>query len=551
MMKKINLEAVFLLIVFFTMLWSGCAVLFDYKTSHDFPFAYLASDTFQHQVRAESIKEMGNYQYEAPYIVAGYNDNPGFYPPLVYHAGILFSYASGLETYDSTYLLVFILACFAALIMYLIIKQLNKSMAILSLPLSFLIFSNAPYIGFTWGHWPAVTAQFFLIAFFWLLSNIDLKKSFILFAIFLSGIIMTHTSEAIFAAIFLAIFFIYRFIRKDYSVLLKQSVIGAVISFIVCFYYLIIFKFTWAKMQAYSFYVEPAWESPMFGLFSFKLLLIFILIGIIFSIFYFKKTTSAAFFVGFIMVVIGYGNYFGFGPRAFQARFFWPIYLSIFFGAGLYFVLNMITKQKAVIFGISILLVILLNLSFFSAVSPVTSRFTSSGIMDPQHWEMYKWFQENVETNSAKVLFFYGDSFGQNAILRNTHQPPYKVTVGFLTESIENKTIPRYYLASLLGDHHGVYYAYRKSFFDYGYHAEEEEAKDPTFYYRKMRDVCEFDYLVFDKLSQQPVFAQFNMLIANELAQKDWIRPAFENDYVAVLKNNKPGEGCIDERKFE
>lgn len=547
--KKINLEAIFLLIVFSVMLWAGCAVLLDHKISHDFPFAYLASDTFQHQIRTESIKLMGNYKYEAPYIVAGYKDNIGFYPPLIYHMGILFSNVVGLETYDGVYLLMFILGSISAFLMYLIIRQINKNIAILSLPLSILIFSGPLYIAFTWGYWPSVIAQFFLIAFFWSLSRIDLKKSFILFAIFLSGIIMTHTSEAIFAAIFLSFYFIYKFIKKDYLPLLKNAIIGSIISFIACFYYLIIFKFTWAKMQPYSFNVQPAWGSPMFGLLSFKFLLIFLIAGFILSFIYLKKKLHLAFFIGFIMLLIGYGNYFGFGPRAFQARFFWPIYFSVFFGLGIYFILkNFVKKQKSIYFAIALLFLLIMNISTFTKITPVTSRFTSQGLMTNQHWEMFEWFQDNVE--DGKVLFFYGDFYGQNAILRNTHLPPYMVNTRDLTGALQNKTIKRNYKISLLGDHHGVYYAYRRSFFDYGYHAQEEESKDPT-YYKKVRDICGFDYYVLDKLSQQPVLAQYNMLIANELLKKKWIQPVFNNEYVVVLKNNKPGDECINEKRID
>ena len=106
---KFNLEKIFLIVFFTVFLFISVANLWDHKLNHDFPFAYLASDTFQHQVRAESIKQIGNYRYEAPYIVTGYTDNVGFYQPNIYHLGVIFSYLSGLETYDSTYFLIFLL----------------------------------------------------------------------------------------------------------------------------------------------------------------------------------------------------------------------------------------------------------------------------------------------------------------------------------------------------------------------------------------------------------------------------------------------------------
>ena len=70
-MTKINLEKIMLIIFFAILLYIGPGVLFDHKIKHDFPFAYGASDAFQHQIRAESIKDMGNFRYEASYLVKG------------------------------------------------------------------------------------------------------------------------------------------------------------------------------------------------------------------------------------------------------------------------------------------------------------------------------------------------------------------------------------------------------------------------------------------------------------------------------------------------
>ena len=67
-MTKIDMEKIILLIFFAAILFLGPGVLFDHKIKHDFPFAYSASDAFQHQVRADAIKDMGNFRYESSYI---------------------------------------------------------------------------------------------------------------------------------------------------------------------------------------------------------------------------------------------------------------------------------------------------------------------------------------------------------------------------------------------------------------------------------------------------------------------------------------------------
>src|SRR3989344_3858198 len=137
-MAKIDLEKIILLIFFALLLFLGPGTLFDHKIKHDFPFAYSASDSFQHQVRAEAIKDAGNFRYEAMYISKGIENAVGRYPPVLYHLAVVMSYASGIEVYDSIFFIVAFFAVIATFIMYLIIKDFNRAVALLSLPLSIL-----------------------------------------------------------------------------------------------------------------------------------------------------------------------------------------------------------------------------------------------------------------------------------------------------------------------------------------------------------------------------------------------------------------------------
>ena len=47
----------------------------------------------------------------------------------------------------------------------------------------------------------------------------------------------------------------------------------------------------------------------------------------------------------FAMIISGFLNYIGFGLRSFQIRFFWPIYLSVFMGFGIYVLIKLIAKK--------------------------------------------------------------------------------------------------------------------------------------------------------------------------------------------------------------
>ena len=553
---KINLgnllEKSFLILIFSILLFTGYSNLADNTLKHDFPYAYLASDAFQHQIRAEAIKDAGNFRYEAPYSSMGLKKVVGRYPPIVYHLAVNFSHLSGLEVYDSIYFIVFFFSSLSAIIMYLVIRKFNKNIALLSLPLSILIFGFRSYGGFTWGHWPALVSQFFLIAFFWSISEINIKRSFIFIALFTSAMALTHTSELIFGILFLVLFFIVKALNKNLKINeIKTMLISGFLSFILSLYYLIIFKNTWAIAQPYSFSIHPLWDNnPALYLKDFGALLIFIVIGIILSITLIKKMHTAM-IVGASMLLLGFTNYIGFDTRAFQLRFFWPIYLSVFFGLAVYTISKFFIKKLNMLHSLilSIIFIILftglVKIPFVQSYIPHYEKLSTPGVMNPYHWEILNWFPKNTDEN-AKIYFFYADIYSQDALLRNSKRTHYQVDPEDIVNAINNKEIRREYITESPGDAGGGM-AYRTSFFRFNYYPDE---LDQEYFFGK-KDICIFDYYIFDKVSRQQVLAQYNLLIASELLQKDFISKVFENEIAVILKNNKPGADCIEERNFE
>jgi len=555
---RFDFEKIYLMIFFFLFLWAGVATLWDHQISHEFPFAYMASDTFQHQARADSIKQMGNYRYEAPYIAGGFKDAIGFYPPLMYHLDVIMSYASGLEVYDISYLLVFIMLGFGALTFYFIMRKLNKHIAMLALPLSFLLFSKGPLVGnlslgpyalITWGSWPLIFGQFFLICFFWYFSNFDLKYSWIFLTIFISAIALQHQSELLFLVVFTALILFIWFIKKQLNIKkIKNIFLAGTTAIIVSLYYLIIFKFTMMRSQTIQLFtvIRTTTTDQTLYLSNFGIILLLIMAGMLLSLFILKKKFSMAILTSLFMFIVGFGNYIGLDRHAFKTRCLWPIYLSVFMGIALYYLFKTVIKKwkTAYSFAIAILLILIFSSVITIPKIPSSERFTSPGLMDPYHWQAMTWFRDNTDED-AKVLFLYGDIYNQNAMLRNTFRVPYMVTTENYVAALTNKTIKRRINIELLGDHHGVYYAYRKSLFDYGYHAEE---MGRDYFYNTKRDICDFDYIIVDKASRQEALAQYNILIANELIKNDFIKPVFDNDFVVILQNTNRGEDCIAEQ---
>tara|TARA_B100001964_G_scaffold59471_1_gene67532 strand:+ start:57143 stop:58819 length:1677 start_codon:yes stop_codon:yes gene_type:complete len=554
---KIDLEKILLALFFAFILFVSLGSLFNHNIKHEFPFAYFASDAFQHQVRAEAIKDMGNFKYEAAYISKGIEGIEGRYPPVLYPLAVILSHALGVETYDSILITVVFFAIIGSFIMYFIIKNFSKTAALLSLPLSLIIFSHPVSTGFLWGHWPSLLSQSFLLLFFWAVMRLDLDKSFLIIAVVLSAITLTHTSEAIFAMLFLALFFGIKLLAKKLSVRdIKIVAISIALFFIISFYWLVIFQNTWAKSETYNFVVQPIWDgNPGFYIAGFGFLLIPMIAGLIFSLPKLKQL-HVSLILAFTMLIAGFLNYIGFGLRSFQARFFWPIYLSVFFGFGLYALLKFIIRKwnftyTAVIFIVfSLLFVGMVKFPIIKQTSynvipsiPYANVPTGPGIMNPLHWEALEWISKNTPEDS-KAYFFYGDIYSQDALLRNSKRFHAQVVPDDFIDAINKREIRRVYDTEFPGDSGGGIIT-RPSFFSF---YNKENTLDEDLFGKK--DICQFDYYIFDKASRQEAFAQYNLLIANEMVTKNFIEPVFENQLIVILKNNNPGDDCIEERSF-
>ncbi len=540
---KLDFEKIFLFLVFFLLLWLGLANLWDNRIKHDFPYGYMASDTFQHQTRAESIKDAGNYRQEAFYIVKGFHDVIGYYPPLVYHIGVIFSYLAGLEVYDGAYFIIFLLACFSVLLMYYVIKHFHAIVAILALPLSVFIFTFPIYIAFTWGHWPAAAAGLFVIASIWAVQRFALNKFYILLAIFFSAVIYTHTSEAMFVFLFIFVYLLIKFIFKKLEWReVKHYIFAGILALIISLYFLLVFNGTWRVAQPFKFSQYPVWEgTPGFYFSSFGIVLqIIIVIGMVLALFVMaKRNLNAAIIAGFMLFALGFINYVGFSFRAFQLRFFWPLYLAIFFGLVFYKLGYEIGKYAGKRWNI-ITAVIVSVLLFSGLIFFYYKPLISEGLMNKYHWQAFKWIESNTPKDT-KIYFLYGDIYGQDALMRNVKREHYLVNYRDYIDSIRNQSLRRSYKMKIPGDS-GAGIPYRKTLFSYGFHALEESQE---FFYG-YRDICAFDYYVFDKIgSQQSVpIIQFNNIIKN-IYLRNGMKEVFSNEITSVVKNERPGENCL------
>lgn len=561
-------ETIIVIAFFAAILLLGPGAASEHLLKHDYPVGYGASDSFQHQTRSEAIKEMGQYRIEAPYMMAGLKVI-GFYPPLLYHDTVLLSHLSGLETYDALFLLIGLALAMAAIAVYYLTKASSRHAAMLAMPLTLLITTGKPFLGLvTFGQTPVALSSLFLVAAAWAITRLNLTRSFILIGIFISGTIMTHTSEALFLAMFLAAALglalanailakdrlgrLKAFLHENRAILAGGALAAAGTS-----YFLPIFFGIWPKMQPYSFKIETSSASfPAATLYPSDLgfMRFVIAIGIIAAALYavqkrkelirlIASTKLFALAFSFFMLLAGFGTYAGFGLRSFQTRLFWPVTLAPLAGFGLYqlsrVALSPIKASAAAKGAITLAAAVGVTAALSIAILVMSYSSPSTGSMDNDHWEAMRWIAENTpKDTTVYVPFSY--TYSQTSMLYNTERVNYFLEysefVKLITSLAEKRSFVRKTLVSVAADS-GAGFPYRTGLFSFG----QQTSESPL-----VIDMCSADYYLIDiafpkqaeQLAQASLYLQQSFLKANMTVE-------YQNQWVSVIKNNNRGGDCI------
>ena len=136
-----NIEVVFLAVFITAFLFAGLGA-FENSLSHDVPLGYYASDAFFHAAEAQNMADQGRVKYASPAVVGKNTDVIDIHPPMLFEASALLMKISGLTGYDAVYFMSVLFLLLISLVMYLLIRDFNKSAAILSLPFTLLVFTS-------------------------------------------------------------------------------------------------------------------------------------------------------------------------------------------------------------------------------------------------------------------------------------------------------------------------------------------------------------------------------------------------------------------------
>jgi hypothetical protein len=528
--------ALFVLLI--VLFWMGPANIWDKEIDHGYPYGFYAQDAFIFMSYQYYLEESGSWSRLAPSLSRGFNDVIQSQPPVLEILSALLAQLTGFSFATATYVMVMLLVFLTVFCMYFIIRSFNSKVALLSLPLNVLLFSNVFITAFTWGNWPFFAGSAMFVLFLWCISNLKQRWIPALGALAMGAVAFGHTSEYLFIVPLLGFMFLVDTASKAFRWAEWKRIAGMTLgSVIIAGYYLIIFVHTFLHDYQPQYLTPESTGLSQFvavttpGLFFALMISAGALIGLL------MVRKHRVLQIGLVMLLIGFTNYIGIGKRGLETRYLWPVYLSVFFGLFIYVVLTNVLRQKASLrtctFVSIVFTVLLANHAYTELNGP--------GLLFKEGWQAMEWVAQSTPQN-ASVLYVYGDAYSQAAVLFNTQRRSDVVLVEDYVAMAREGKLRRTVQTEKLFDHTNAL-PYRTGIFTFGFHQLEENvsARGPA-------DLCSFDYYVFDKVSRVEGAAQYNLAIVQHLEQQAAkFTKAYENTGVIVLRNMHPGGDCLGE----
>ncbi len=534
------MEGIVITIFSILFIYVGISNMLGHKLVHDSPYNILASDAAGEISFVEGIKLRGDFKYLYESQCGGFTNCIGFIPSISQQLQAIFSFTSGLEPYDVNQFFAGMFLYIACIIIYLAIRRTNKQVAILSLPLMLFLFQPQFNIGIMWGYFDVIETTVFIAGLIFLISLTDTSEKkvedyWVVIAILLAAMFLIHVSEMAYALIILYVFIgIKAFISKkiEWDIILFSLKTG-ILTIVLSSYYLVIFLVTYSDTKIVGGPLSLQWYDPVFS--HFLWIQYVIIIGIALSLIFFNQTSKIVTIAGATMLFLGLNIFNLSFVRTTQIRYTWPLYLAVFFGFAIFMLLQVLHLNKRTI---SVFVAIILMMIFiYNYYKPLGNE----GLIDKPHWDSINWIKQNTDSET-KILFMYGDIYNQEGIIWNTMRITYKIQDNDFIEKIKNGSVTKYFNSYMSGPTE-TNLVYWKSFLKVGYYILEYSDN----YAIKPRNICQFDYVIFDRASRQPILAQYNMIIAKNMIEGSYFIPSYYNDEVLILKKVKENENCFNE----
>lgn len=555
---KINFEVIALVIVFLSLNWMGYANLSDSKMVHDYPFGFRASDSLERAFFAESVVDTGNYRYLASYLNQGISNTVTWYFPLLSHIVANISILSGFSIFDSLYFMVFAMTNLAVFVIYLLIRKYSKNIALLSLPFMLYIYIGQFMVGSAAGIWGYSTGVVFLATFFLFVSYFEEKNIWILCSLMLIIIMYHRAMDALIAFCFFAAYFIYELMSKriDRKFIRKVFLMGGTVVLVSGYYMLYfanIIKAIGGTGRPFIDFIKIPMEFYGSDLSNFGFLMIILIsVGILLSLLSIKKYFFPA-LAGITVIAFNYITYLGgsLGISYHSRMFLMPIFAAFFAGYAVYFGISLLKNVnknfKVNELGIFVLFIIIAGIIYGTLYQPYPAK---EGLFNKYIWDGFKWIQSETP-NDSNVLFLYGDSYTQTNMLQYIKRRPFFVYTDEVQKQVSSGKLERYQMIEPISS----IFIYQKGPLNFEGLLNSQEGYDSsgqniehfrTFVLNRKQDICSFDYYVIDKYSNVPVaITNFNNVFKETALKNKWFAIAYDNPFLTILKNNKPGDDCL------
>ncbi|MFH1399645.1 MAG: hypothetical protein ABIG95_06050 [Candidatus Woesearchaeota archaeon] len=343
-----QLEALFLGIVFILFLWLSVGPMFDNRIIHPFPVGYLAQDSFFHEALSEYVYKEGSYTKTPEFLTEGIENIVAHQPPMLYYLVASVAYLTRVPVHDTLVLLTALTTILCCMVVYFLIKSINKHIALLALPLMVFMFSFPFNAALFWGQYLFVFGMFFMLV----TIHFILSRNYLAAAATMLATVYVHTSEFLYLIPLAGGLAVIHLLKKHKSDAFMIG--GAVLATVVLSSpYLFMFAKTWMGSSP-AFKLNIIRETTHFNAaavqFShFGIVQFFIFMGIVVLLSPLMKKKIEHYFVWGFLLLIGMSNYLN-QWRAFQFRFFFPLTFSLFFGVALYLPLYVLVKQKSIVY---------------------------------------------------------------------------------------------------------------------------------------------------------------------------------------------------------
>lgn len=561
-LRKIKIEWV-LFAIFIIVLLKFMAVFDGGLLLHEAPYNYAAGDMFTFAVYADFARFENDLTRVPTYISQGITGVVTSFSMIGSIIAAELAQFIGAESYDFIIHLSLVFIVLSILIIFEFLRKIDVRLAVLSLPLSLLVFKWPFQYTITWGMQISNINMIFVVISLFCLLYLNKRYMFIVLGIMNGAGFLAHARETLMFNTAVALYFLVRFIKekipqeiiKNPSViktLLKEN--ETVVSFrnylfsipvmMMMMYrhfpFLFILLYEKSAVAGYgtSNYLiayMPPWLRHHVYFLQFGFFEYIIYIGVIISLYFliFKKLRIMDIIIAFGIMFMFNGFFSILGNKTTQIRHLFPILLMPLVGLALYLAYSSIKKsikiRSALIFAVLFLLVLIPTVAYHSP-----EKVSEYAFSDPYTWEGMKWVRSNVADNE-KVLVLYGDRYGQESMFYMMLKNQFRTWQEWYLEQVSKKNLSSTVVAS------GVIMA------EYIVKSESGRyvSKDRAVFSRMRQSLCDYDYIYSDKISRYPQVQEYTAKLLNKLIKENKFVIVFQNDLVVILKNNNVGGECF------